>query len=250
MDNRIFMGNQRYVSVAGDLHGDYNSYREVLRLHEGAAKHSLLLFLGDYADRGQQGVEIISELNRLLDMRDDVVALKGNHEIYRDGRPLFSPCDLIGEAERKYGSWHDFYKQIFSVFLSKLYVAAIINHVLFIHAGLFSGIGKAEDLTSKENEPYLLWSDPSPDPGEHMNMRGAGVLFGEDVTERVLASLGVKLVIRSHEPRKAAAGPYQEHGGKIITTNSCNSYDASLRPFILNVDTERLSYKPIYLQQS
>lgn len=247
MGNRIFTGSNRYVYVAGDLHGDYDSFREIMRIHNKPVKDSLLLFLGDYADRGSQGVEIITELNSLLDKRDEIVALKGNHEIYKNSKPEFFPCDLIHEAELKNNSWHNFYNEVFSDFLKKLHIAAIINNVLFIHAGVFSGITGITDLTKKENEEYLLWSDPSPEPGEHMSVRGAGVEFGEDVTERVLSALGLKLIIRSHEPRKAGLGPFEEHGGRIITTNACNSYGESWRPFILKVDTEDLKYETIFL---
>ena len=247
MENRIFTGSNRYVFVAGDLHGDYDSFCKITRMHSKHVKDSLLLFLGDYADRGPQGVEIITELNSLLHKRDDIVALKGNHEIYKNSKPEFFPCDLIHQAELKNNSWDSFYNEVFSDFLNKLHIAAIINNVLFIHAGVFSGITGITDLTNKENEKYLLWSDPSPKPGEHMSVRGGGVEFGEDVTERVLSALGLKLIIRSHEPRKAGSGPFEEHGGRIITTNACNSYGESWRPFILKVDTENLGYETIFL---
>lgn len=247
MDNRIFTGSNRYVYVAGDLHGDYDSFSKITRMHNKPAKDSLLLFLGDYADRGPQGVEIITELNSLLHKRDDIAALKGNHEIYKNKKPEFFPCDLIHQAELKNNSWNSFYNEIFSDFLNKLHIAAIINNVLFIHAGVFSGITGITDLVKKENEECLLWSDPSSIPGEHISVRGRGVKFGEDVTERVLSAMGLKLIIRSHEPRKAGSGPFEEHGGRIITVNACNSYGESWRPFILKVDTENLGYETIYL---
>ncbi len=71
--------------------------------------------------------------------------------------------------------------------------------------------------------------------------------FGEDVTTRVLSSLGLKMIVRSHEPGKAAYGPYIEHGGKIITINSCASYGKPRKPFILKVDTESLKCEPIFI---
>jgi predicted MPP superfamily phosphohydrolase len=136
---RVFTSRVKEVHVAGDLHGDYDMFRKIMEAHKKPEKGRLLLFLGDYADRGPGGVEIIDELNSLLEKREDIVALKGNHELYQDGNPQFSPCDLISEAEQKYGSWESFFKDIFSVFLDRLYIAAIINRVLFVHAGVFSG---------------------------------------------------------------------------------------------------------------
>lgn len=247
MKNKVFMGNVKNVYVAGDLHGDYESFGKILGRYEKLERDSLLLFLGDYADRGYNGVEIIMELNKLLDSRKDIFALKGNHEMYIDGTPLFSPCDLIYEAQIKYNSWERFYHDIMVDFLAKLYIAAVINNVLFVHAGISSGIKNIKDLEKNENEIDLLWSDPSPLRGEHPNMRGAGITFGEDVTIKVLSSLGLKMIVRSHEPGKAVNGPYIEHRGKVITTNSCASYGGRGKSFLLKVDTESLKYEPIFL---
>lgn len=247
MRKKVFTGDVPVVFAVGDLHGDYQSFKRVLARFDKEGKDALLLFLGDYADRGSQGVEIITELDRLLDRRQDIVALKGNHEQYQDGMPIFSPCDLIHEAREKYGSWERFYDEVFAGFVDKLHIAAVINHVLFIHAGVSSGIQSVEDLAKADNEQVLLWSDPSPYPGEHFNIRGAGITFGKDVTEKVLASLGLRMMVRSHEPRKAADGPYAEHGGKVITTNACASYGEPWKRFMLKVDTLSLKYQPVYL---
>jgi Icc-related predicted phosphoesterase len=244
MTNRVFTGNIRNVYAAGDLHGDYRSFSSILNSYEKNRKDSILIFLGDYADRGAYGVEIITEINKLLDTRDDIIALKGNHEMYIDGKPSFYPCNLIYEAEGKYGSWKKFYEDIMLNFLAKLYIAAIVNNVLFVHAGISSKIRTREDLMRPSNEIYLLWSDPSSEPGEHSNPRGAGVLFGEDITVKFLSSLNLKLIVRSHEPEKAARSPYAEHKGKIITINSNATYG---NPFLLKIDTIRLTYKPLFL---
>jgi serine/threonine-protein phosphatase 5 len=247
MANRAFTGSVKNIYVVGDLHGDYESFGKILGRYEKLERDSLLLFLGDYADRGYNGVEIIMELKKLLDSRKDIIALKGNHEMYIDGKPFFSPCDLIYEAQIKYNSWKKFYHDIMVDFLAKLYIAAVINNVLFVHAGISSEIKTVKDLEKNKNEIDLLWSDPSMLRGEHPNMRGAGITFGEDVTTKVLSSLGLKIIVRSHEPGKAASGPYIEHEGKVVTTNSCASYGESGKSFLLKVDTESLKYEPIFL---
>lgn len=248
--NRIFTGNTENVYVVGDLHGDYQSFKATLKIYEKKRKDSILIFLGDYADRGLYGVEIIMELKELLNGREDIIALKGNHEQYIDGKPFFHPCDLIHEAGEKYGSWKKFYKGVMLGFLEKLHMAAIVNKVLFIHGGISLMIKTVEDLNKNKNDEYLLWSDPAQVLGEHPNPRGAGVIFGEDITNKVLSSLGLEMIVRSHEPQKAAFGPYAEHEGKIITVNSCSSYGATWDPFILNINTVTLKYKPIFLKRA
>lgn len=247
MKNNVFTGSNQCVYAVGDLHGDYEHFRKSLKTFERAEKDSLLLFLGDYADRGLHGSEIIIQLNRLMDNRKDIVCLKGNHEMYRNGRPTFAPCDLIYEAETRQGSWKQFYSDILLGFLGKLHIAAVINRVLFVHAGIFSGIKSVKDLEKPESEINLLWSDPSPVPGENPDRRGAGIAFGEDITTEVLPSLGTKIIVRSHEPNKAAEGPYIEHGGRVITTNSCTSYGEPWKPFVLKVNTVEATYTPIFL---
>ena len=247
MINRVFTSNIRNVFAAGDLHGDYQSFRTILDIYEkNRKKNSILIFLGDYADRGSYGIEIITELNKLLDTREDIIALKGNHEMYIDGKPFFYPCNLIYEAEEKYGSWKKFYQDIMLEFLAKLHMAAIVNNAFFVHAGISSKIRTKDDLMKPSKEMDLLWSDPSSIPGEHSNPRGAGVLFGEDITVKFLSSLNLKIIVRSHEPEKAAYGPYAEHEEKIITINSSTSYG---KPFLLKIDTMSLKYEPLFLDE-
>ena len=45
----------------------------------------------------------------------------------------------------------------------------------------------------------LLWSDPVDEPGLALSDRGAGCLFGEDVTDSFLSLNKLKLIVRSHE---------------------------------------------------
>ena len=247
MKNRVFTRDIKTVYVVGDLHGDNDSFIKILSLYKKAEKDSLLIFLGDYADRGKQGVEIITKLNDLLESNENIIALKGNHELYINGFPAFSPCNLVEEARSKYPSWEYFYSEVLSKFISKLYTAAIINNVLFVHGGVSSRIKTVEDLEDIKNEKILLWSDPSIIKNEHRDIRGAGVEFGEDITDKVLSSLGLKLIVRSHEPGKAANGPFVEHGGKVITTNSCDSYGKLWNRFILKINTINLKYMPLYI---
>jgi serine/threonine-protein phosphatase 5 len=244
MINRIFTGNIKNVFASGDMHGDYQSFRTILDIYEKYRKDSILIFLGDYADRGAYGVEIITELFKLLVTREDIIALKGNHEMYTDGKPSFYPCNLIYEAEEKYGSWKIFCQDIMLNFLNRLHVAAIVNNVLFVHAGISSKISTMDDLIRPANEKDLLWSAPSSMTGEYSNPRGAGVLFGEDITAKLLFSLDLKMIVRSHEPEKAANGPHTEHEGKVVTINSCALYG---KPFLLKIDTKSLKFKPLFL---
>lgn len=227
----------RVVRVVGDLHGDYEALKALLKIADPT--RDAILFLGDYADRGDLGVEVIEAVNSLMkSYPDNVIALKGNHEDYSElGSPTFSPCDLIEEVTRKRGDWHTYFLRTFKPFLEQLYLAAIImDEIIFVHGGVSSKLLRLEDLQhpTEELEKDILWSDPFEGHGERPNPRWVGVEFGIDISKHVCQVLGVKRIIRSHEPTKTLNGPYYAHEGRIITVNSTSIYGG--HPFILNID--------------
>lgn len=224
------------IVVVGDVHGDYDSIQTLLRLVD--LERDLLVFLGDYADRGRYGVEVIDVVAELSRKYENILALKGNHEDYtEDGEPAFYPCTLIEEATRKRGSWENYFLEEFKPFIESLYLAVLIpGEILMVHGGVSSRVRSLEDLRhpSRIVEKDILWSDPWEGYGEYPNRRGVGVEFGRDVTDEVCRRIGVKRIIRSHEPMKALDGPWYEHGGKVVTVSSTRVYGG--KPFILLVD--------------
>jgi hypothetical protein len=227
------------ILVFGDIHGDLPALERGLEMRR---PDDLLIFLGDYADRGPRGVEVIEGVHSLMSrIPDKVIALMGNHEDYdANGRPAFTPCTLIEEADRKRGSWESFFKN-FTLFTDRLSLAAILpGYALFAHGGIGPEMDTQDVLEHPvwEVRRQLLWGDPTSEPGEYMSYRGVGRLFGPDVSEDVLNRLGVKKFIRSHEPRKANNGPAIEHEGRVITTSATGIYGG--RPFVLVLDTGSL----------
>ena len=232
------------ILVAGDIHGDYESFENILKEFDYFT--DILIFLGDYADRGLNGVEVIKGIYDLIERHPDrIIALKGNHEDYKitclgDEEPIviptFSPCTLIDEVKEKFERESDFWCKIFKPFVQKTYLAAIIpNEILFVHGGVSSKIQSIDDLKypSSEVEKDILWSDPFDDEGERPNSRGAGVEFGKNVSKDICKSLDIKRIVRSHQPRKAASGPYVEHDGRVITTSATRVYGG--RPFLFEI---------------
>lgn len=226
------------VLVFGDIHGDLASLEAGLALVEDG---DTLVFLGDYADRGPHGVEVIERIDDLVhSRRDRVVALLGNHEVYsKDGRPSFRPCTLVSEATDKRGSWAAFFKR-FSSFVSQLSLAALLpGAALFVHGGVGPECTSAEVFAHPSQSVFddVLWSDPGAKRGLHPSRRGIGHVFGIDVSRRVIEALGVVRVIRSHEPRKAASGPVEEHDGAVMTVSSTDVYGG--RPHVVEMRCRR-----------
>ncbi|MCW4004938.1 MAG: serine/threonine protein phosphatase [Candidatus Bathyarchaeota archaeon] len=225
------------IGVVGDLHGDYKALDALLGLVD--LNRDLLVFLGDYADRGAFGVETIRRVAALhKEHPNNVVALMGNHEDYTNyGEPKFSPATLINEAEAKVGSWNRFFKDEFKPFIDSLQLSALIQgNALLVHGGVSSKLTKIDDLKSPSADLRLdiLWSDPFDGEGERPNRRGAGVEFGADVSASVCRALGVERIIRSHQPMIAKNKPHYAHGGRVVTVQATSVYDGV--PLIYFID--------------
>lgn len=231
------------IIVFGDLHGDYESFSKVKNYLN---KNNLIIFLGDYADRGNYGVEILEELSNLLNNYDNIIALKGNHEDYsNNGLPNFSPCDLINEVNLKRGSWKIYFENFLKNFFKSLPIAVISEKILFVHGGISSKIKSRKDLENpnSEIEKDVFWSDPFDGIGEYPNPRGLGVLFGKNITNEICKRLNVEKIIRSHEPQKALNSPFHEHANKVITISSTRVYGG--KPFVLII--EKNNFFTIYI---
>ena len=231
--------NPESLTVVGDLHGDLESFEKILS-NWSKKENNYIIFLGDYADRGKNGVEIIEKLIELKD-KENVVLLKGNHEDYDyRGEPTFRPCTLYDEVRYKRGYWRNYFSEKLKPFFDGLYLVAIADQkIMFVHGGISSSIKSLDDLRQPElSEKDVLWSDPTNLKGEHFNSRGAGVEFGEDITETVLNNLGVSLLIRSHQPRLASNGPHLTQK-RVVTISSTNVYGG--KPHYLEIPGSKIS---------
>ena len=232
----------RTVAIVGDVHGDYKSLTSLQKIVD--LDIDLLVFLGDYADRGAEGVEVIRKVAQLRNEHpSNVIALMGNHEDYsEDGYPQFNPSTLIDEAEKKWGSWNRFFKDVFKPFVDSLPLAALIpGNALLVHAGVSSHITgiKALEHPSPRQRRDMLWSDPFDGKGEHPSIRGAGVEFGKDISTAVCKSLGVERIIRSHQPSIAMEKPNITHDGRVITVQCTSVYGGQPFVYFINPKTTK-----------
>jgi protein phosphatase len=148
--------------------------------------------------------------------------MRGNHEGPED--LMTSPHDLPYQFQTRFGEkWTEAYAKVRELF-SYLYNAVLVKErYLIIHGGLPPQASTIEDLAYahvKHPEQTLLedmlWSDPSETvKGVCASPRGAGKLFGKNITNEVLGRFNVKILIRGHEP--CEEGFEISHGGKILT---------------------------------
>ncbi|MGD8507167.1 MAG: metallophosphoesterase family protein [Candidatus Bathyarchaeota archaeon] len=214
--------------VVGDLHGDLESLHHILkatgfieRIKEG--KQCLLVFLGDYGDRGIHSPEVYYVVLRLKEaFPKNVVLMRGNHEGPDD--ILAHPHDLPDHLYSKFGDKssqaYDRLRELFRY----LHTAVLVNErYVLLHGGVPTQATTVEDLAyAHEKHPRethleeILWSDPWEGlAGVYASPRGAGRLFGEKETNRLLNMLNVDVLIRGHEPSQE--GFKLNHSGKVLT---------------------------------
>ena len=238
--------------VVGDIHGDLQSLKHILK-HSGFMEKAdkdqnvFMIFLGDYGDRGPYSPEVYYVVLKLKQFfPEQVILMRGNHEGPND--LLAYPHDLPTHLHRKFGeASSDAYKEL-RKFFDRLYNAVLIeDKYIMLHGGVPSHASTIEDLAyahmKHPRERYLeeiLWSDPHGGiKGTYESPRGAGRLFGEDVTDKLLKMLHVNVLIRGHEP--SDEGFKINHNGKVLTLFSRrgppypNSYGAYLQ---LNLSEE------------
>jgi len=214
--------------IVGDLHGDLKSLVHILDESKflGKAKSGsdvLLVFLGDYGDRGSHSPEVYYLVLKLKEMFPErVILMRGNHE----GPPdlLASPHDLPIQMKNKFkekGS--EAYLKLRELY-THLYTGVIIkDRVVLLHGGAPSQATSINDIAyAHETHPRerhleeILWNDPWKGiKGTIASPRGAGRLFGEDITNKLLTMLNVKALIRGHQ--SCPDGYKSIHGGRVLT---------------------------------
>ncbi len=212
----------RSVAVIGDLHGDLESLVHILK-DSDVENTDRIVFLGDYGDRGEESVEVyylILTLKVLAGAEERVILLRGNHEGPPD-MPV-RPHELPLFFKKKYGTQgQELYADIKDLWEYLPYAVVVTGRYLMVHGGVPTNVTSLDDIAyARETHPSsstfteLLWSDPIEGTGSFNSIRGAGRMFGEDITDNVLRIAGVKTIIRSHEP---CEGVKVEQGGKILT---------------------------------
>jgi hypothetical protein len=247
------------ATIVGDLHGDLKSLVYILEDSNflGKARSGedvLLIFLGDYGDRGTHSPEVYYVTLKLKEMFPErVILMRGNHE----GPPdlLAYPHDLPIQMKNRFrekGS--KAYLKLRELF-NHLYTGVIIeDRIVLLHGGAPSQATTVNDIAyAHEKHPRerhleeILWSDPWKGiKGTIASPRGAGRLFGEDVTKRLLKMLNVKALIRGHQ--SCPDGYKTDHSQKVLTLFSRkgapynNSYGA-----YLHLDISQKVEKPQHL---
>lgn len=198
-----FLELEAPIKVCGDIHGQFT---DLLRLFEcgGYPPESNYLFLGDYVDRGANGLETICLLLAYkIKYPVNFFLLRGNHE-----------SSIIN---RIYGFYEECKKR-YSVKLWKTFgdcfnclpVAAVVDEkIICMHGGISPELNNFDQIIKlpKPSEVPenglmcdLLWADPEKDAkGWEENERGVSYIFGPEIVSIFLKKHDLDLICRAHQ---------------------------------------------------
>ncbi len=200
--------------VIGDLHGDYATLERIIAKFVGS--DTFLVFLGDYVDRGRRQLDVLLKVCEMkLQNPERVILLRGNHEDER--------------MNRYYGFYGMVPEEIYAVIRKLFEVLDIFalwpDKFFFVHGGIprldtYSLSGICNPALVSE----MLWNDPNSMGDEYLpSPRGIGWLFPRYAVEKFCDGIGVKAIIRGHQPRlncEQARAENLSFSGKLWTVFS------------------------------
>jgi len=216
------------LKIVGDIHGQY---LDLLRLFEygGFPPDANYLFLGDYVDRGPNGLETICLLMAYkIKYPENFFMLRGNHESAAINRIY----GFYEECRERYSLkiW-----KAFNDCFNCLPLGAIIeDKILCIHGGLSPDLKNLEQIRRIVRPTEipdagllcdLLWADPDPEPsntGWGENDRGVSFTFGSDVVENFLKRHEFDLIVRAHQVVEDGYEFFAQR--KLVTVFSAPNY--------------------------
>ena len=232
----LFLQSPSYV--IGDIHGnleDLHFFADNLWKLGMDLSAGKFLFLGDYVDRGLNGIECIAYLFGLkLLYPQKVFLLRGNHEV-RDvngWEEHYGEKSFIYQCKMRFGTsvGSAVWEKVNEVF-DRMALAAVIDHDIFcIHGGIPRPLNSRKaEITSILEVPKVasvmppspsepedmqqvcldcLWSDPAPEEMEPSlgsdgfgeSPRGGGAIcFGNNAIDNFLTRNQLSYIIRAHE---------------------------------------------------
>lgn len=217
------------IYIVGDLHGNIRDLIRILRQINFFDSEARILFLGDYVDRGDFSLEVITLLFSLIcQYPNRIYLLRGNHE-------FSNVNDTYGFKEQLHNLYkNDNFWNKFNLLFDFLPIAAIIdNNTFCVHGGISSHLHSIPQIETFERPIItfqgndlladLMWSDPSARITYYQESeRGYGCNFGFDAVFEFCRNQNMERLIRAHQCVKN--GIEFILNGKVITVFSCSNY--------------------------
>jgi len=217
---RISLSPDRTAVFVGDTHGDLEATERVLERY--LSPNHTIVFLGDAVDRGPRSEANLERILRTKrDHPESVYLLMGNHEAW--GVATFSPADFWERLEEGEA------RTLASALARLPFAAAHPAGVLGVH-GALPDLPTADALTSVElgSEAWraITWGDWINGGGGGGSSEAFGrPAFGEATFEARAARLGVRVLVRSHQP----FAPTYLYDDRCLTIFTSNAYGSGPR---------------------
>jgi serine/threonine protein phosphatase 1 len=150
------------IFAIGDIHGCIDKLNALMKKIDIDFKTDLLIFLGDYIDRGPCSYEVVSYLIDLKKQHENIIFLKGNHEEmlenYIAGVDRFAYLSNGGrqtiDSYVKHGfkQGKDFIPIEHMTFFKNLDLFYQTDDYIFVHAGL-----SEKKILEDQSQDDLLW---------------------------------------------------------------------------------------------
>lgn len=230
--------------ICGDTHGQFSTTLKIFEVC-GNPSETNYLFLGDYVDRGLNGIENVCCLFLYkIFYPDRFYLLRGNHEC----SSVTMEFGFYDECVSKYDKsvWTHFC-EVFQC----LPITAIIDNTFFcVHGGLSPELHDIEKDIKSLTRPIeiyqsdllsdLLWSDPNRNVHEwEENDRGTGVFFGVDHFLDFVHKNNFEFVIRAHQVvQEGYDFPFSEDIGLITIFSAPNYCQVGNNGAVVKVDKD------------
>ena len=219
------------IMILGDIHGSIFDLLQILSFaFKNGFPETKLLFLGDYVDRGNYSIEVITLLFSLFCLYpSSVILLRGNHEF----SSINSTYGFKKEIEEYYSNqlWIDF-----NLVFDLLPLSAVVDDIAFcVHGGISPHATKIHQI-ERINRPFqvneeflqklvtdLMWSDPVDNSSMFtQNGRGKGTEFGLSAVINFFEENNLKYIFRAHQ--SFSSGIVTMMGKRLISLFSTTNY--------------------------